>query len=180
MTKSTGESIFLVFVLAVLAGMLLAMTPPGLSSNEEAVQYVQMKNFVLKGSLEIDAPGFGLGFEAKDFAGPRGLFESRDGGLYAVAPPIFPWIASLLYPLFGEMAVDFTPVLFLFLSVLFLILIMERLIKRDFLYYLMLTVFLLGSPVFLQGLLFFGDDPRPVPDRLGPLAPCEPFRGRSR
>ncbi len=156
MTKSTGENIFLVIVLAVLAGIMLAVTPPGLSSNEEAVQYVQMKNFVFKETLEIDSPALGLGFGAQDLAGPRGLFESRNDRLYAVAPPLFPWIASLFHPFLGEKAVDFTPVLFLFLSVLVLGFILDRLVQRGFLYYLLLAVFLLGSPVFLQGLLFSG------------------------
>ncbi len=156
MTKSTGENLFLVFVLAALAGILLALTPPGLSSNEEAVQYVQMKNFVLKGTLDIDSPAFNLGFGAEDVAGPRGLFESRDGRLYAVAPPVFPWVASLFYPPLGERAVDFTPILFLFLSVLVLGFVLDRLMPRGFLYYLLLATFLLGSPVFLQGLMFSG------------------------
>ncbi|HOD35456.1 MAG TPA: hypothetical protein PLR20_07735 [Syntrophales bacterium] len=156
MTKSTGQNIFLVFVLAALAGLVLAAMPPGLSSNEEAIHYVQMKNFVVKGSLEIDAPAFSLGFGAEDVAGPRGFIESRDGRLYAVAPPIFPRVASFFYRLLGERAVDFTPVLFLFLSVLVLGLILDRLMNRGVLYYLLLAAFLLGSPVFIQGFLFSG------------------------
>jgi hypothetical protein len=156
MTRNPAETLFLAAVLAALAGIYLAMMPPGLSSNEEAVQYVQMKNLVTRGSLEIDSPAIGLGFGAEDVAGARGLFESRGGRLHAVAPPIFPWVAGLFYPLAGEGAVDFTPVLFLFLSALVLGLVLDRLMRRDLTYWLLLAVFLVGSPVFLQGMHFSG------------------------
>jgi hypothetical protein len=156
MTKSIGRNIFLLFVLAALAAVYLAMMPPGLSSNEEAVQYVQMKNFALHGTLDIDSPSLSLGFGVEDVAGPFGLFEPRGGRLQAVAPPIFPWVASLFYPLSGERAVDYVPVLFLFLSALVLGLVLDRLMERDLIYYLLLAVFLIGSPVFIQGLFFSG------------------------
>ena len=154
--RNPGETIFLAAVLAALAAVYLAVMPPGLSSSEEAVQYVQMKNLVTRGSLEIDSPAVGLGFGAEDVAGARGLFESRGGRLHAVAPPIFPWVAGLFYPLAGEGAVDFTPVLFLFLSTLLLGLVLDRLMRRDLTYWLLLAVFLLGSPVFMQGMHFSG------------------------
>ncbi len=156
MKERSGEILFLCAVLATLAGLCFFLSPPGLATDEEAVQYVQMKNFALNGSLEIQSPAFGLGFEAKDLAGRRGLFESRGGSLYAVMPPLFPWIASQLYPLFGERTVDFAPILFVFLSVLVLGLILDRMMKRDFLYWLLLAALLAGSPVFMQGLLFSG------------------------
>ncbi|HQL89859.1 MAG TPA: hypothetical protein PLQ15_04605 [Syntrophales bacterium] len=155
MTRS-GEILFLVAVLAALAGVLFALVPAGLSSNEEGVQYVQMKNIVLNGSFEIHAPALALGFEAEDIAGPRGFFESRGGRLYAIPPPLFPWTASLLYPVFGERAVDFTPILFVFLSALVLGLILDRVMQRDFLYWLLLATFLIGSPVLMQGFQFSG------------------------
>jgi hypothetical protein len=156
MTRNPGEKLFLLAVLAALAGLCFFVIPPGLSSCEEAVQYVQMKNFALNGSLEIQSPAFGLGFEANDLAGPRGLFVSRDGRLYATQPPLFPWTASLFYPFFGERAVDFAPILFLLLSALILGLILDRLMERDYLYWLLLGAYLVGSPVFLQGLMFSG------------------------
>jgi hypothetical protein len=156
MIRNPGETLFLIAVLMTIAGLCFLLTPPGLSSNEEAVQYVQMKNFALHGSLEIQSPAFGLGFEASDLAGPRGNFVFRDGRLYAAPPPFFPWVASLFYPLFGERSVDFAPILFLLLSALILGLILDRLMERDYLYWLLLGAYLVGSPVFLQGLLFSG------------------------
>jgi len=156
MITRSGEILFLVAVLAALAGVLFALVPPGLSSNEEGVQYVQMKNIVLHGSFEIRSPALGLGFEAEDLAGPRGFFESRGGRLYAIPPPLFPWMASLLYPVFGERAVDFAPILFVFLSALVLGLILDRVMKRDALFWLLLAAFLFGSPVFMQGFQFSG------------------------
>ena len=56
-TTNPGEILFLVVILAALAGMMYALAPPGLSSNEEGVHYVQMKNFALNGSFEITGPG---------------------------------------------------------------------------------------------------------------------------
>jgi len=156
MTRNPGEKLFLLAVLAALAGLCFSIIPPGLSSSEEAVQYVQMKNFTLHSSREILSPAFGLGVEAKDLAGRRGFFESRSGRLYATPPPLFPWVASLFFPVFGERTVDFAPILFVFLSALVLGLILDRVMKRDVLYWLLLALFLAGSPVFLQNMLFSG------------------------
>jgi hypothetical protein len=156
LTKRSGEIIFLCAVLATLAGLCFAVIPPGLSSNEEAVQYVQMKNFALNGSFEITSPAQSLGFESADVTGMRGLLEARDGRLYATPPPLFPWVASLFSPVFGERTVDFAPILFVFLSALVLGLILDRVMQRDFLYWLLLATFLLGSPVLMQGFQFSG------------------------
>ncbi len=109
----------------------------------------------------------------------RGLLEARDGRLYATPPPLFPWVASLFFPVFGERTVDFAPILFVFLSALVLGLILDRVMQRDFLYWLLLAAFLARLPRLDAGLSVFGDGPRPVPDRLGPLAPGEPLRGSS-
>ena len=61
-----------------------------------------------------------------------------------------------LFPVFGERTVDFAPILFVFLSALVLGLILDRVMRRDFLYWLLLAAFLLGSPVFMQGFQFSG------------------------
>jgi hypothetical protein len=156
MTRNPGETLFLLVVLATLAGAFYILAPSGLASNEEGVHYVQMKNLALNGTFEIRSPAFGLGFEAKDLARPGGLFETRDGRLYAITPPLFPWVASLFYPVFGDRTVDFTPILFVFLSALVLGLILDGVMPRGLLYYSLLVAFLFGSPVFLQGLLFSG------------------------
>jgi len=156
MRQRAGEILFLALVLSVLAGVTYALAPAGLRSNEEGVSQVQTKNFALNGSREIGWPGFGLGYEANDLAGPGGFFESRDGRLFAETPPLFPWLASLFYPFFGERAVDFTPILFVFLSALVLGLILDEVMPRGLFYYSLLAAFLFASPVFLQGLLFSG------------------------
>jgi hypothetical protein len=156
MTRKPGETLFLIVVLTALAGLFYFLAPPGLASNDEGVHYVQMKNFALNGTLGITGPGQRLGFEPGDVAGLRSLFEARDGKLYAVTPPLLPWIASLFFPLFGERTVDFTPILFVVFSTLVLAATLDRMMQRGVFYYLLLAAFLLGSPVFLQGLLFTG------------------------
>lgn len=156
MKRNPGETLFLIVVLAALAGSICVLAPPGLASNEEGVLWVQMKNFALNGSFEITSPAQSLGFESADVTGMRGLLEDRDGRLYAIPPPLFPWVASLFFPVFGERTVDFAPILFVFLSALVLGLILDRMMQRDFLYLLLLAAFLLGSPVLMQGFQFSG------------------------
>lgn len=156
MKANPGENLFLVVVLTTLAGLFCFLAPPGLSSNEEGVQYVQMKNFVVSGSFEITSPAQSLGFEPADVTGMRGLLEARGGRLYAIAPPLFPWVASLFYPLVGESAVDFTPILFVLLSTLVMGLVLDRLMWRGLLFWLLLSAFLFGSPVLMQGVQFSG------------------------
>jgi hypothetical protein len=84
------------------------------------------------------------------------LLSSQERQTLCHAPPLFPWAASLFYPLLGERAVDFTPILFLFLSALVLGLALDRVMERGLLFYLLIAAFLLGSPVFMQGFLFNG------------------------
>jgi len=156
MTRKPGETLFLSVVLAALAGLYYLLAPPGLASNEEGVHYVQMKNFAVNGAFEVKSPAQSLGFESADVAGMRGLLEARDGRLFATPPPLFPWVASLFFPVFGERTVDFAPILFVFLSALVLGLILDRVMQRDFLYWLLLAAFLLGSPVLMQGFQFSG------------------------
>ncbi len=156
MKANPGENLFIVVVLTTLAGLFYFLAPPGLASNEEGVHYVQMKNFAVSGSFEIASPAQSLGFESADVTGMRGLLEARDGRLYATPPPLFPWVASLFFPVFGERTVDFAPILFVFLSALVLGLILDRVMPRDFLYWLLLAAFLLGSPVLMQGFQFSG------------------------
>jgi len=156
MKANLGENFFLVVVLTTLAGLFYFLAPPGLYSNEEGVHYVQMRNFALNGSLEIVWPGFDSGFEAKDLAGQGGYFAFRDGRLHAIAPPLFPWVASLFHPVLGERAVEFAPILFVFLSALVLGATLDRVMQRGVLYYLLLAAFLVGSPVFLLAFKFSG------------------------
>lgn len=156
MTRNPGETLFLLVVLAALAGAVYVLAPPGLASNEEGVHYIQMKHFAVNGTFEITSPAQSLGLEPADVTGMRGLLEARDGRLYATPPPLFPWVASLFFPVFGERTVDFAPILFVFLSTLVLGLILDRVMQRDFLYWLLLATFLLGSPVLMQGFQFSG------------------------
>lgn len=156
MKPRTGEMIFLLAALVALAGLCLIAAPPGLHSNDEGVLYVQMRNFAENGTLEIASPGYRLGFGAEDLAGQGGHFESRDGGLFAITPPLFPWVASLFYPVVGERAVDVAPILFVFLSALLLGATLDRVMPRGVLYYLLLAVFLAGSPALLLAYKFSG------------------------
>ena len=156
MKQRVGEIIFLSAALAAFAGLCFAVAPPGLQSNEEGVHYVQLRNFAMSGSHEIVWPGFPFGFGAGDLAGQGGFFESRDSRLLAIAPPLFPWIASLLYPMLGERAVDFAPILFVVLSALVLGVTLDRVMPRGVLYYILLAAFLIGSPVLLLAYTFSG------------------------
>lgn len=154
MKRNPGETLFLVALLAALLGPLCLLGPPGLASDDEAVRYVQMKNFALHGTLAIRAPALGLGFAAEDLA--CGYFEARGGDLVATPPPFFPWLASLFYPVVGERAVDVAPILFVFLSALLLGATLDRVMPRGVLYYLLMAAFLAGSPALLLAYKFSG------------------------
>jgi len=148
--------IFLLAALVALAGLCLIAAPPGPYSNDEGVRYVQMRNFAANGSLGIAWPGYRFGFGAEDLAGRGGFFECRDGRLFATTPPLLPWIASLFYPVAGEKTVDFTPILFVFLSTLVMGATLDRVMQRGVLYYLLLVAFLAGSPVLPLAYKFSG------------------------
>ncbi len=156
MKQRIGEMIFLLAALAAFAGLCLIAAPPGLYSNEEGVLYAQMRNFALNGSREIAWPGHAIGFDAKDLAAQGGFFESRGGRLYAMTPPLFPWIASLFYPLVGERAVDVAPILFVVLATLVLGAALDRVMPRGALFYILMAVFLAGSPAILLAFRFSG------------------------
>jgi hypothetical protein len=147
---------FLLAALVAVAGLCLIAAPPGLHSNEEGVHHVQMRNFAENGTLEIAWPGHRFEFGSEDLAGRGGFFESRDGRLFAITPPLFPWIASLMYPVLGERAADLTPILFVFLSTLVLGATLDRVMPRGVLYCLLLAAFLAGSPVLPLAYRFSG------------------------
>jgi len=47
-------------VFVILVGLFFYLPPLGIWSNDEAVKYIQMKNFHLHGTVAIDYPGTGL------------------------------------------------------------------------------------------------------------------------
>lgn len=153
--KKHGVDIFFFLVLfGVLAAVSLALNPLGLYSNEEGVQFVQMKNFAARGTLAIDYPGKAKGFESRDVAPGHGYFRAEAGSLRAVCPPLLPWLASLLFPVFGDRAVHVLPFFFFFLSTWLLGRTLLLVMERGALYYILLLVYCAGSPVFLRALGF--------------------------
>jgi len=149
MKHSRGETIFYLAVAAALAAVFCALPPLGLYSNEEGVRYVQMKNFALNGSLSIPYPGENLGLEPEALVKGGGYFRLRDGKIQTLCAPLFPYLTSLVYPLFGDRAIHFLPLFFFFLTLVVLGRTLILVMKPGGRYFCLLLVYLLGSPVFL-------------------------------
>jgi hypothetical protein len=142
------EPVHYLVLLAALTAVFFTLPPLGLHSNEEGVRFLQMKNFVLNGSLSIPYPAQKLGFGTDDLVSGYGFLESKGGALLAVTPPLFPFLASVFYPLFGDRVVHFLPLLFLFFSIIFLEKTLALIMERGLRTYLLLLAFL-ASPVFM-------------------------------
>jgi hypothetical protein len=149
MKYTLGEKIFYLFVAALLAVVFYTLPPLGLYSNEEGVKYVQMKNFALHGSLTIPFPGEKLGLVPEALVKGGGIFSLRDGEIQTRCAPLFPYLTSLFYPIFGDRAIHFLPLLFFFLTFVVLGRTLALIMERGRSYYFLLMVYLCGSPVFL-------------------------------
>lgn len=178
MTRNPGETIFLAAVLAALAAVYLAVMPPGLSSSEEAVPGVSMPDEeprhegIPRDRFAHRRPRVAVRKTLRERAGSRVPWRQAP---CCRSPRSFPGSrAFYFYPLAQAKGPSIShrccSCSFRRCS---LGLVLDRLMRRDLTYSLLLAVFLLGSPVFMQGM--HGDDPRPVPDRLGPRASREPF-----
>ena len=146
MGKRHGDTIFFLAVFLALTGLFFALPPLGLQSNAEGTRYVQMKNFHLNGSLAIPDPGEALGFGAADFVQSRFFFETREGALRTIIPPVFSWLSSFFYPLLGERVVHFLPLLSLFFALIFMARALGRVMDRGPFYFILLGIFIV-SPI---------------------------------
>ena len=147
---------YLIFLLVLVscASVFVALPPHGLTSNEEGARYIQMRNFTLYGALPIQYPGRSLGLQPHDVAKQQAIFAERDGRLYCTFPPLFSYLSSLLYPVFGERVTTFLPLFVLFLSVVILGATLRLLVHGRLLYYVLLFGFLLASPVYPYAIRF--------------------------
>ena len=146
MGKRHGDTIFFLAVFLALTGLFFALPPLGLQSNAEGTRYVQMKNFHLNGSLAIPDPGEALGFGAADFVQTRFFFETREGALRTIIPPVFSWLSSFFYPLLGERVVHFLPLLSLFFALIFMARTLGQVMDRGPFYFILLGIFIV-SPI---------------------------------
>ena len=147
---------YLIFLLIMVscAWLFVSLPPLGLTSNDEGVRYIQMKNFTLYGTLPIQYPGQTIGLRPDDVAKHQGVFIERGGKLYITHPPFFTYLSSLAYPLVGERATTFLPLMAAFLSVVILAKTLRLLMQWGPLYYVLLFGFLLASPVYLYAISF--------------------------
>jgi len=146
MGKRHGDTIFFLAVFLALTGLFFALPPLGLQSNAEGTRYVQMKNFHLNGSLAIPDPGEALGFGAADFVQSRFFFETREGALRTIIPPVFSWLSGFFYPLLGERVVHFLPLLSLFFALIFMARTLGQVMDRGPFYFILLGIFIV-SPI---------------------------------
>ena len=151
---SRKDYLIFLLILVCCAAAFGIIPPQGLSSNDEGARYIQMRNFTLYGTLPIQYPGLALGLQSDDVAKQHEVFFEREGKLYSGSPPLFSYLSGLFYPVFGERAVTFLPLLALFVSVLILGATLRLLVHAGLLYYVLLFGFLLASPVYTYAIRF--------------------------
>lgn len=155
--KKVDMALFAV-VFVALAGVFLFTPPLNIWSNDEAVKYIQMKNFYLHHTLALEYPGKVLGLGHDHLKPGQLLIFEKVGKLYAVFPPLYPWLSSLLHPVAGEKALNVLPLAAFFLSFILLAKTARMLIDRSHFYpvYLaLLLTFLVASPALIYALKQF-------------------------
>jgi len=149
---------YLLFVLVfiVLLGLLIYLPPLSLRSDEEGLTYVQMKNFYLNRSLSISYPGESLGLVPGHITGDQEYLIQREDRIYCILQPLFPYLSSLFYPIFGDRVTHFLPLLAFFLSLVVLGMILRLLISEERVYWILFLGFLFGSPLLFYAFTFWG------------------------
>jgi MFS family permease len=142
-------------VVLALAGLFVYLPPLGIWSNDEAVKFIQMKNYHLHGTLTIDYPGRNIGLGPSDLKPGQLLMTEKDNSLYVIFPPLFPWLSSLFYPLLGERVTHFLPLLAFFLSFVLFDRILQGIVRKPWIRYVLLFTCLGASPVLFFSLTFF-------------------------
>lgn len=142
-------------VFLILAGLFFYLSPLGIWSNDEAVKYIQMKNFHLHGTVAIDYPGTGIGLGLSDLKVGSLLMVEKNQSLFVVFPPLFTWLSSLFYPVMGDRVIHFLPLLAFFFSFALLNRTLQMLTDRQAGRYALLFSFLLASPAFFFAVTFF-------------------------
>ena len=142
-------------VFIVLLGLFVYLPPLSLYSDHEGLGYVQMKNFYLNRSLSISYPGEKLGLVPGHITGNQEYLIQKEGGIYCILQPLFPYLSSLFYPIFGDRVTHFLPFLTFFLSIVVLSMILRLLINDERVYWMLLFGFLFGSPVLFYAFTFW-------------------------
>jgi len=142
-------------IFLILAGLFAYLPPFAIWSDVEAVKFVQMKNFHLHDTLEINYPGRGIGLNASNLKTDGLFMTERHGSLYVNLPPLFPYLSSLFYPLMGERVINFLPLLAFFLSVVIFDRMLHCIVPKPWIRYALLLTCFAASPVLFFALTFF-------------------------
>jgi hypothetical protein len=142
-------------VFVILVGLFFYLPPLGIWSNDEAVKYIQMKNFHLHGTVAIDYPGTGLGLDLSDLKAGMLLMVEKKQSVFVIFPPLFAWLSSLFYPVMGDRVIHFLPLLAFFFSFDLLNRTLQMLLNRRDGRYALLFSFLLASPALIFAMTFF-------------------------
>ena len=149
------DYLLFVIVFIVLLGLFIYLPPLSLYSDEEGIDYVQMKNFYLNRSLSISYPGESLGLVPGHITGDQGYLIQKEGRIYCTLQPLLPYLSSLFYPIFGDRVTHFLPFLTFFLSLVVLSMILRLLVREERVYWMLFLGFLLGSPLLFYTFTFW-------------------------
>ena len=154
----TADIVLCAAVFVSLVGVFLFTPPLNIWTNDEAVKYIQMKNFYLHNTLALEYPGKVLGFGPDQLKPGQLLIFEKAGKLYAIFPPLFTWLSSFLYPVAGEKALNVLPLVTFFLSFIMLARTVRLLNKHNHSYLVnlaLLLTFLVASPALIYALSLF-------------------------
>ena len=150
------KKILFALVAVILIWVYFSLPTLGLYANDGGAKYIQMKSFYLNRwqKLDIEYPGKEIGL---DFSGlnPVRYFVVKNDALYCSYLPLFTYLSSLVYPILGDRAINFLPLLSFFLALVIFERILKLIMKGGLFYYILLAAFLAGSPIVLYSITFW-------------------------
>lgn len=154
--KTKFEFIFFLIIVIFFIFLYFYLPPFGFYSDDEGVKYIQMKSFELNKwkSIEIPYPAKSIDNNFEFLGYERKLIQ-KDGKLICTYPPLFTFLSSLVSPYLGDRVIYFLPLLSFFISIIFLKKILNLIMDKNFMYFLLLFTYTFASPVFLYSITFW-------------------------
>ncbi|MDD5195675.1 MAG: hypothetical protein PHQ96_08410 [Candidatus Omnitrophica bacterium] len=147
-------AIFCVLAVALII-VFFSLPRLGLYVDDSGRKYIQMKAFYLNGYKDYDIhyPGKAMGFGVAAL-NPQ-YFTQKNGKIFVNYYLPFTFLSSLFYPLFGDRAINFLPLLAFFLSAIIFSGILHLIGAARRVYYLLLFGFICASPLYVYSITFW-------------------------
>jgi hypothetical protein len=148
--------IMLVVASAACLMAYLMLPPHGLYADDGGVRYMQMRAFQRNGwrSISIEYPGKAID-PGMQFLGLERKLIVREDQILSTYPLALPFLSSLLYPLLGDRAVHFFPLLSYLLSLFLVYKTLLLVMKKGPLLHALCLAYSIASPALLYSLTFW-------------------------